>query len=77
MYKESYGLLVKNGSEVIGNLAYSPESTTAAPADISVLRRDFVDKLFEKKAVEEAKLPQEVAEADILTALGLQDKRLK
>lgn len=73
-YKESYGFLVKK-NEVIANHDYSVGSSTAAPSDVSILRRDFIDKQFEKIATAELKAPADIAESELLSSLGITDKR--
>jgi hypothetical protein len=75
-YKSSYGYLVADGKDVTANLEYSTGSATAAPANVSVLRRDFIDKQFEKIATSELKAPADITEAELLSSLGITDKRL-
>lgn len=76
-YNNTHGFLVENGTDLIGNLDYSAGSATAAPSNISVIRRNLIDKLYEKKAAEELKTPQEVTEGDLFEILGITDKRSK
>lgn len=74
-YQATYGLLVKDGIYVIANLEYSVTDATATPANISVIRRDLIDKQYELLAASLSKTPQEVTEAELLASFGLTDQR--
>jgi len=75
MYQSKYGLLIRNGREAFANLDVSAGDLTAAPANVSVIRPDMLDRIYMKLATKVGVTPDKVSEAQLLAEFQLTDKR--